>query len=155
MQQSHSLDQHKLRRILIVSGIVIWLLSLEALLMTKDSGMMLAWLEETGLELSPQDYVVLNIISYVQSILLPLIYALYCFIADRRFGMTRMAVALWTILLGASWILYIIRFDFDSILYYPIVLMMLVLQILNRRVLLDPEQIAEKHERTDQEIIKS
>lgn len=154
VQQSHSIDERKLRTILIVSGLIIWLLSLESILMTKDTQLMQTWLKDQGLLLSPEDFVLLNIISYIHSILMPLIYALYCYIANKRFGLTRLGIALWTLLLGASWILYIIRFDFDSILYYPIVLLMLVLQILNRRVLPSPSEMEARQKEVDQEAIK-
>lgn len=154
MQQSHSIEQRKLRTILIVSGLIIWLLSLESILMTKDTSLMQTWLKDQGFLLSPSDYVLLNIVSYIHSILMPLLYALYCYIADKRFGLTRLGITLWTLLLGASWILYIIRFDFDSILYYPIVLLMLVLQILNRRALASPSEIERRQKEMEQESIK-
>lgn len=155
MQRSHSLDQKKLRIILILAGLIIWLLSLESLLSTKDSRLMRQWLEAQEEGFTGADYILLNIISYVQSILIPLTYALYCFIADRRYGMTQLAVSVWTILLAASALLYLIRFDLDSILYYPIVILFLILQIMNRYLLPDTTVLTEveKEKNADRETI--
>lgn len=148
MQETHSLNQKKLRRILVLVALVVWLLSLEALLRTKDSVLLLRWLDEVGGELFEVDYILLNVLSYGQSVLIPVAYGLYCFIADRNFGLTKLGISFWTLLLGASFALYVIRFDFSSIFYYPVIIFMFLLQLQNRKLLdtTSPKEVPKSHQ---------
>lgn len=119
----------------MVLGLLLCFLSLEALFRIQDKILWQQWQQEAETGLKEVDYKLLNMLAYIQSVALPLFYGLYCFIADKKFGMTRLSISLWTLLLAANWALYLIRFDFDSVFYYPIVILMLVLQLQNRKLL--------------------
>lgn len=116
-------------------GLLLTLLSLEALFMAKDKQLWQQWQAGAGAGLNEADYRLLIVFSYGRAVLIPSIYGLYVFIADRKLGMTRLGVSLWTLLLAANWIMYLIRFDFDSLFYYPIAVLLLLLQIRNRKLL--------------------
>jgi len=127
MQAAHSLDRRRLKRILFLVLALILCYTMETMIRTKDLRLFEAWRLRTDTRLTLGDYVAVNIISYLFYILIPIIYVIYLVVADRKLGLTRLGMTLWSILLGAALAFQVLRLDLASVFYYPAVVLLVLL----------------------------
>lgn len=123
----------RLKKILFMCSLVIFLFSVELMLNVKSAEMYDAFNRlNPGKSLS--DFFLSNVILYFFSIFDLVIMAVYSVLAIKRFGVTKLMKAVFTALLTANLVHLIFRFNYISIFYYIIIVTYVVFIVLVLRM---------------------
>lgn len=124
MEITRKLPQKILMFILITSGIMILLSSVEALLKAKDTElfyMVSNRLKENGTgEIAYSDYVFSLLSVYFMKIIPPIGYSITSYLSFRIFRFGKSFMAVWGIVLLGSLVLHILTLEINNIFYYII-----------------------------------
>lgn len=117
--------QKLLAALLWPAALLVFLSSSEVLLTVKDADLFSAWVESGGTTFD--QYLLLNLFTYLFEILYPVAFSLYTIWALPRFGITRYYRIVW-ILLGVLSLFYkVVSFRWQSVYYYLNILLYFVL----------------------------
>lgn len=123
-------------KILIVSGLIVLISSLEAFMMAKDRTLFEIFLENNEAIGSFSDYLNLVLLNYIFSIVIPLIITIYTYLTLDKYGLnfSTRSFLFYRIFFGGMILIQIVnmvlRFSLTSIFYYLNIVLYLILLIL-------------------------
>lgn len=123
-------------KILIVSGLIVLISSLEAFMMAKDRTLFEIFLENNEAIGSFSDYLNLVLLNYIFSIAIPLIITIYTYLTLDKYGLnfSTRSFLFYRIFFGGMILIQIVnmvlRFSLTSIFYYLNIVLYLILLIL-------------------------
>lgn len=123
-------------KILLVSGLIVLISSLEAFMMAKDRTLFEIFLENNEAVGSFSDYLNLVLLNYIFSIAIPLIITIYTYLTLDKYGLnfSTRSFLFYRIFFGGMILIQIVnmvlRFSLTSIFYYLNIVLYLILLIL-------------------------
>lgn len=113
-------------KILIISSIIIFIASLEALLQAKSSELLNAYLKAFPNE-SPNDYLGLIMVNYFYNIIEVIMITLFTVFGMKRFGITVMYKIVFSVMLILRIVNFVLTFKTNSVFYYILIVLYIIL----------------------------
>lgn len=130
MIQSNNFRKNKfILRVLIVSALIVFIASIEALMSAKSKELFDVYLKVYKNGTFP-DFINLVLINFLLTILEPALIALYTFFIGKRFKINLIYKVVFTALLIIRFINLIIKFNFTSVFYFIILILYFILIVL-------------------------
>ncbi|MDD7463578.1 MAG: hypothetical protein SOW41_08395 [Anaerococcus sp.] len=136
MEEKRKAKDKWFMKILIVSGLIVLISSLEAFMMAKDRTLFEIFLENNEAIGSFSDYLNLVLLNYIFSIVIPLIITIYTYLTLDKYGLnfSTRSFLFYRIFFGGMILIQIVnmvlRFSLTSIFYYLNIVLYLILLIL-------------------------
>lgn len=136
MEEKRKAKDKWFMRILLVSGLIVLISSLEAFMMAKDLTLFEIFLENNEAVGSFSDYLNLVLLNYIFSIAIPLIITIYTYLTLDKYGLnfSTRSFVFYRIFFGGMILIQIVnmvlRFSLTSIFYYLNIVLYLILLIL-------------------------
>jgi hypothetical protein len=136
MEEKRKAKDKWFMKILLVSGLIVLISSLEAFMMAKDRTLFEIFLENNEAVGSFSDYLNLVLLNYIFSIAIPLIITIYTYLTLDKYGLnfSTRSFLFYRIFFGGMILIQIVnmvlRFSLTSIFYYLNIVLYLILLIL-------------------------
>lgn len=136
MEEKRKAKDKWFMKILIVSGLIVLISSLEAFMMAKDRTLFEIFIENNEAIGSFSDYLNLVLLNYIFSIVIPLIITIYTYLTLDKYGLnfSTRSFLFYRIFFGGMILIQIVnmvlRFSLTSIFYYLNIVLYLILLIL-------------------------
>lgn len=136
MEEKRKAKDKWFMKILLVSGLIVLISSLEAFMMAKDRTLFEIFLENNEAVGSFSDYLNLVFLNYIFSIAIPLIITIYTYLTLDKYGLnfSTRSFLFYRIFFGGMILIQIVnmvlRFSLTSIFYYLNIVLYLILLIL-------------------------
>lgn len=134
MFEAKSYPKEALKKVLLLTALIVFAGSLESLMFVKDLQLYEAWARGVGEGANFSDYKALISIQLVFNMTIPVLYALYVYFANKKIGYSDMSRWLWTLLLFYAEIMKILELRIRSIFWYPQLIAIFILLIINIRI---------------------
>lgn len=131
MFEAKTYPMRALRLVLYTVAVIVVLESIHALMVAKDVVQFEAWYIATGEQYTLSDYTTLAITNMLFQMAIPVLYALYAFLANRKLGFTPIAKWIWTALLLYAFAMKAITLQWQSVFWYGSVIGLFVLVVIN------------------------
>lgn len=132
-------ERKKLNRIYILSALIVFIASIEALFIAKNSELLNNFLKVNPSSNS-SEYIIIVLMNYLMNILEPIIISLFTLFSFNKFGISKLYKYVFSIIIFLRLIFIIITFSLNSIFYY----LMIVLYLIFLYVILTLPQISRR-----------
>lgn len=117
------------KRIILVTFLIILVSSMEAFILAKSSELIKAYIE-TNPGSSTGDYINVVLLNYFVRIIEPVIITLFTVLTYKKFGISRLYKFFFAAIIALKLFNLVIRFEFYSIFYYLLIALYLLLLVL-------------------------
>lgn len=116
-----NIERKKINRIYIISAVIIFIASMEALFLAKNKELLNNFLMLNP-KLSPHSYISLVLVTYLTNILEPIIISLFTLFTINKFGLSRLYKYVFTAIIILRLFFIVLTFSFNSIFYFFLVI---------------------------------
>lgn len=117
------------KRLILVTFSIIMISSMEAFILAKSSELIEAYIE-TNPGSIPGDYINVVLLNYFVRIIEPVIITLFTVFTYKKFGINRLYKFFFSAIIALKLFNLVIRFEFNSIFYYLLIALYLLLLVL-------------------------
>nr|WP_072515082.1 hypothetical protein [Ndongobacter massiliensis] len=131
MFQQKRLSRKMVYAVLGVVAVLVLVLCLEALFLTKDRTLFETWRAQVATELTVSDYAAVQVMTLLQTVLIPAGYALHLFFAVHKAGLLKIAYWVWGLLLFYVLFMQILQFQTGNLFWWVRCLLFFALFLLH------------------------
>lgn len=127
MLKNKRLNNLQLIIIVLISGLIILTESIEVLMKVKDIGLYDELKRNLGINMDYNQYISINLIEYLQNIIIPLLLSIYTFFTYRKVNVNIIYKGIWLLFLISNLVFNLMEFNIGSLFDYISIILNLLL----------------------------